>query len=564
MVTALVLAAAVVYAVVPAASGSSSDEQATHAYLLAQYQLTTALLRDLTAASGPQTTAGAVIARECPGVVTGIPKEAGTPLLTLTPRAKGENARLAHQKKTINEELGAAVEGSDESLYRPALEAFAREVRALSWSNAAIAPAVQAGVAARLESETRQAPPVCADARAWAASGFRALSAASREFDATRTARENANEGLEGTVTTLLKPFENASDRALVERTNAEDFGLGALSTFETLLRVERTLGFPQSELPKPRKSAKLGEGHTVAGTRFEVSSGGGVIEGPGCRHSVTVAYTRPGAPDELIVGGPNNPICLSSPQYRHPAVFCEVGIETVQAAVPAAVRSVRLVRANARTIESRVIRVPRRDGGPAGVYAQQLRGSTSHAVSLVELDAGGTVVLTVRLPGRRCVKHAGELEDFPTVTRVAVGHTPEGEPFAITAFGTINGEPFLNVNNGVDPEINSPALGIEPRSAFGWSLRVGCAPHPYAIIYGVLLPPGASVTAQTPGGTVALSEVALQPPLPTKGPLVYGVFSAVPSELTVLGSGGSTVHSESLHSQATEAAQFCEGYAES
>jgi hypothetical protein len=47
------------------------------------------------------------------------------------------------------------------------------------------------------------------------------------------------------------------------------------------------------------------------------------------------------------------------------------------------------------------------------------------------------------------------------------------------------------------------------------------------------------------------------------KGPLVYGVFSALPSELTVLGDDGTTVYGENLQSKATEAAQFCEGYAE-
>jgi hypothetical protein len=41
---------------------------------------------------------------------------------------------------------------------------------------------------------------------------------------------------------------------------------------------------------------------------------------------------------------GPNNPICLSPPRYRHPEVFCEAGIETIQTAVPASARSVRLV----------------------------------------------------------------------------------------------------------------------------------------------------------------------------------------------------------------------------
>jgi hypothetical protein len=40
-------------------------------------------------------------------------------------------------------------------------------------------------------------------------------------------------------------------------------------------------------------------------------------------------------------------------------------------------------------------------------------------------------------------------------------------------------------------------------------------------------------------------------------------VFSALPSELTVLGANGSTVYTENLQAKATEATQFCEGYAE-
>lgn len=40
-------------------------------------------------------------------------------------------------------------------------------------------------------------------------------------------------------------------------------------------------------------------------------------------------------------------------------------------------------------------------------------------------------------------------------------------------------------------------------------------------------------------------------------------MFSALPSELTVLDDNGTTVYTENLHAKAAEAAQFCEGYAE-
>jgi hypothetical protein len=68
---------------------------------------------------------------------------------------------------------------------------------------------------------------------------------------------------------------------------------------------------------------------------------------------------------------------------------------------------------------------------------------------------------------------------------------------------------------------------------------------------------------AATRQGTVALNIVPVEPRLHAKGPLAYGVFSTLPSELTVLGTSGSTVYTENLQTKATEAAQFCEGYAE-
>ncbi len=341
----------------------------------------------------------------------------------------------------------------------------------------------------------------------------------------------------------------------------------GDEDTLRTLFNLDRTVGFP---IPKQPKRITLGHGRTAAGTRFEVTSESGGLSslaGAGCHRSATVAYGRPGAPQTLIVGGPNNPLCLSSPHYRHPALFCEVGIETIQTAVPPTVRSVRLVLANGRTIESGVVRVSRRDGGPVGIYAQEIRGSRSHGVSLDELDADGGAVLALQLPRYRCVKPRGEPEEEPTATDLVNGRTPEGEAFVISTLGTLggtfNGEPFINVSAGVEPELDEFTAEFGATKAFKWSLKVGCAPHTYAILYGILVPPGESVLAQTPQGTVALNVVPLEPRLHAKGPLVYGVFTALPSELTVLGASGATVSTEDLQQKDTEVAQWCEGYAE-
>jgi hypothetical protein len=265
-------------------------------------------------------------------------------------------------------------------------------VRQLSWSNPAIASALQAATPTALEADSAIAPPFCADARAWAQSGYRALSAASREFEAAQAARRRSEQGEERSLDTLLKPYENASDRALIRKTKAVANKLlaSAAAAVRTVFNLDRVVGFPQAGIEE-HKPITVGHGRTAAGTRFEVSSGSAPLGAlVSCHRSAAVAYTRPGAPEVLIEGGPNNPICLSSPQYRHPVLFCEVGLETIQTAVPGSVRSVTLVLADGRTIESRVVRVPRRDGGPAGIYAQEIHGNTSHAVSLVELNAGG------------------------------------------------------------------------------------------------------------------------------------------------------------------------------
>jgi hypothetical protein len=566
----LVLASATLCGSVPIAAASSSDARATHAYLIAQYRLVTAELGKAAAARGAERTTAARIARECPGVVSRMPEEPLKPFSMLSPRVRGENARLDKQKQTIDGELVAAVAHAGDSLERPAEQAYAAEVRQLSWSNPAIASALRAAITARLEAVSTPAQPFCADARAWAQSGYRTLSAASRGFEASQAARRHSERG-EASLGTLLKPYENASDRALIRKTSAVEHKLlaSAVATVRTWLSLERIVGFPKVGTEEPKQTT-VGHGHTAAGTRFQVSTGSGLLGATGsCHRSAAVFYTRPGAPEVLIEGGPNNPICLSPPRYRHPALFCEAGIETIQTAAPASARSIRLVLADGRTIQSRVVRVPRRDGGPAGTYAQEIRGSTSHAVSLLELNAGGGIVLTLKLPRYRCVKRRGESEGFPTVNNLASGRTPEGEPFTISAFGSLNADPsniltpFLSIDTGVNPELNEPAIGRGARKAFPWSLSIGCAPHTYAILYAILQPPGSSVVAQTSQGAIALNVVPIQPRLHAKGPLVYGVFSALPSELTVLGANGSTVYTENLQAKATEAAQFCEGYVE-
>ena len=565
---AMAIACAALCGSAQVARAAESDATATHAYLLAQYRLVATLLHKGEAGKGANGAAGAQVARECPGVVSAMPSESSqTGGSNPSPRERGERARLTQQRLTIAQELDAIVVQPQKTLYRPIEQAYASEVSRLSWSNPEIASAIAAAITPGPELLTMPVAPFCADAKAWAQSGFRALSNTSREFEASLAARQRATQAEGHVLDALLKPYENASDRALIRRTEAVEFGLfaTALANGRTIFRLEQIVGFPYTA-PEEPKQVTLGHGRTAAGTRFQVSSQSLGLLGvsSSCHRAAAVSYSRPGVPELLMMGGPNNPICVSQPHFRRPAVFCEAGIETIQTAVPPSVRLGRLVLADGREIGSRVIHISRPHGGPMGIYAQELLGGTSHARTIVELNATGAVVLTLKLPRYRCVKHPGETEGLPTRTALTNATTPNGETFTISAFGALNsGVSSLGVDIGVDPEVGEMTIGAQAPKPYAWRLSIGCAPHPYAILYGILAPPGRSVVAQTPEGAVTLEAVPTETPTHAKGPLVYGVFGALPSELTVLGPSGTPVYTENLEAKASEAEQFCEGYVE-
>jgi hypothetical protein len=261
-------------------------------------------------------------------------------------------------------------------------------------------------------------------------------------------------------------------------------------------------------------------------------------------------------------IEGSSSSLCLST-HDRRPSTSCDDGAEELALGVPASVRTVRLRLSNGHTIDSRVIPVPARDGGPGGVYAFVVQSSMAFPVRLTELDAHGKALRTIELAKSRRCRHERSAA-FPKFISLVHGTTPAGEPFTIQgAQFDFGGHPGFSLELQATGRDDTEETFTGQQRAFEFTLQSECAPHAYTIIYGTLAPPGDSVLAETSEGPVALTKVELDPSYHAKGPLFYGVYRTAPSALIVRRADGSTLYTESLVANAKEEAEFCEGYVE-
>jgi hypothetical protein len=580
MVALLGAAVLTVVAAAPASAINPADEAATHAFLQAEYEHEVAVVRAEPAEAAAAKAFADQLGGECAGVLKGEPSEEGegpVPTAQPTPRQRGEQARRGHQRSTIQEELQQAFLGALGQPDLPALRAFAAQTANLTWSDPRIAALIKAEVSSSLR--TTEAPPtsVCADMRAWAASGFNALSPATRAFEASQRSRVRELETLV-TLQSLLKPTEGPAELALVKRAKnyALRSGRAAIRPYEEVERLEHTLGRPENTFERREHAPVIAHGVTATGRKYTIRVNTPETDfGPTCRRAVTVELTDTTRRQGVVVssGGTDSTLCLDKREMRG-SPSAQGGCEglTVYTAVPASVRTVELRLRDGRTITSGVVRIPRRYGGPAGVYVESVPGKNAQPVSLTELDKAGRVVAVRRFgPEYRCPRHEPEVH-LPKLVTLVSGTTPSGEPFTVNgtlvhfgrhyefslnAFGPATG-------GGLVEEISGEAIE-SPRGsrAFKQSLTTECAPHAYAIVYGTLAPPAATVLARTPAGLVPLTVVPIAAGLHAPGPLAYGAFTEIPSELIVRRADGSTLYTESLAAKVAEEAQYCAGYAE-
>ena len=128
-------------------------------------------------------------------------------------------------------------------------------------------------------------------------------------------------------------------------------------------------------------RSEILARGITAAGTSYTVAAEKGT--GPFCRARIMIA-------EDARDGQSGSASCFTGSSAEELSMTCPGDRVAIEAIVPATTRKIRVRLANGRTLSSRVVRIPARDGGPLGVYFQAVRASGAWPVSLIELDAHG------------------------------------------------------------------------------------------------------------------------------------------------------------------------------
>jgi hypothetical protein len=572
---AIVVASAAALASTASASAavSARDRQATLAYLQAKYQYEVAYGEAAKASIDAAAAFAGRLEAECRNAVAGLPVE-GIPLINAVPRVRGEADRLVHERGALKLELDAGLDAPLDSALAAPVASFQAAVAPLRWSDPRIATAVSA-YATYLQPPPvpRPGPPeACADLRSWAQSGYRHLPERAKALLAAEDARFES--GLAGpSADTLLKPYEGAAERALAKRTvrveaAAARFGVEQLGALDS--KLGEAVGFRLAKSLRPTKVTTLAAGTTHSGLGYRVTAETPLeFHEPGCRLQVTVGFLPPNAAGEsvIIVGTSSPGLCVAGRAIaRSPELECEDGSLTIVQALDARARTVRLRLADGRSLSSRAIVLRPPHGAPARLYVQAVGRLSSAPVSLTELDASGSVLAMRAIPKHsRCPRVAPE---EPLAVPLAKGLTPRGNAFTIEALGFIGGEGpqhaslFVRAGSEDSSDVSFGHGGLS--RVFGSSLRDGCEPGEWSLVYGMLKGPATSVTATTPGGEVALTTVRVPAGLHLGGTvLAYGAFAGLPSELSVRDAGGRVLGSESLGEQASEHRQYCEGYVE-
>jgi len=572
---------------------SPQDSTATREYLQARYALAQAVIENLPAQRALVQALAAQIAGECPGALTAAPRlgapESSNSTSSASPSSAGwarkfaERRRQEEQSNDLAGELDQAFAVTAVTADRRAVQVFIDTVKPLRWSEPAVTQQLMTELRAGEETLRRTVPDVCQDMRAWAASGFKTLPTSTKawvsERDAHDTVAERSVSRYSVPLTSVLVRYENAEDKTIITKTKqlTQDYQAAAPPLAGIVESVTKVLGFAQgADTTKAARettsSTVLTRGRTAAGERLVAKlerkrTSADNIES-GCSLELSIETSDGGGDGRVSTGGSGFTTCVSrtAETYR-PSVNCSAGTLSVTVNTPSSVSRVRLRLSNGKQIGSRVIFVPRKLGGPYGMYYQVVRGPSPIPVSLVELNRHGKIVRSVSLPHIvECTKDP--LKYFPGGRRALARATVPGGPMF-----TIVGEHYRFLGHsyfelkleldeaGLNSSANNFYRSSEPvRSKLKWNSEMTCTPHPSLIIYSVLKNPRDAVLVRYSDQLAELRRVRIPAGMHAGGVLVYTAPPALPTELVLRGANGRTIASESLERLATETQETCEG----
>jgi hypothetical protein len=383
-----------------AAAPSSTDRRATNAYLQANYAFYRTAVANIPASEASSAAIAAKLENECPGVMANAPSP---PTLSSTSPPTPAAIHQVEQVATLNLELLYALARTALAPDDGAVTTLVQALRPLKWSGTRLTRQVRAK-STELEGELSiTIPDVCADMKAWVASGYRALSPSTSEF-VHEIEAESTSSDPEAAIDATFVRQEDHAEKALAARTRRLRGQVDQLvDTIVLRLEAIRTaLGLKALDLPPANPEVVIGHGRTAAGGTFVAS-----VEpaSKGCQPILTITETR-GAVHAIRGNlGPCGPASKNSAQQT---VECDEGLLAIEARMLTGARRARLLLSNGRKISSPVLILPADHGGPAGFYYQVVRGPTPIPVSLTELDARGRTLRVLKLAKvRGCTKQA-------------------------------------------------------------------------------------------------------------------------------------------------------------
>jgi hypothetical protein len=207
----------------PAQAGPQ-NVASTHAYIVANFDFARASEALKKPAQAAITHLNAKLRSECPDVGMGAPESE-------------ESEKPAYE---VAGALWSVSYGTDAGPIR----AFVKAVRPLRWSSSKITQLAHRYASTLQGLSTLPLPNLCADVRAWSASGFKTLPASTLSFDAH-------TESLEAHTIPqrLLAPYEESVDKSLVAQTEHIESKLERTETVEGFNDWDmllETLGLPQ------------------------------------------------------------------------------------------------------------------------------------------------------------------------------------------------------------------------------------------------------------------------------------------------------------------------------